>query len=318
MDAVHRLLPSVEVTEYCLTSPPARAAWTLFLDLDNDPGDDSPCWSAKVRRDLLQLPAATRDSWLRLLRVAPKVPHGKWQVESARGIKSVGETAFRTQAVAWLKTLAERPSHLEFAGCLLLQLLLELTRYPLEPHWAGDRSRRFWRLLAPRYAVRVRSPSIPRACIDGFPLQDFPAQTAVQAALDAELPIDKNDPEAALKRLRNGDDALLEEALRYRIAWVEANTPPFNAQPSESWVRMPGHTAFLKSVHSVLLNTAADLDEEAIVAALGQGTIAAFARAAAYTKDHGYRPAIVAAVRQLHDGLQVTVADQTARKHVGW
>lgn len=315
---VHRLLPSIEVTPYCLLHPPALAAWTLFLDLDHDAGDDSTCWSATVRRDLLQMPADKRDRWLRFFKVAPKVPHGKWQFESGRAIKALGETACHTQAEAWLKLLAEQPSHLEFAGCLLLQLLLELTHYPLEPQWADARSRQFWRLLAPRYKVRARSTAIPKTCIDGFPLQDFPKQTTIQAAIDAEMRIDKNDPHAVLKRLRTGDDALLGEALRNRIAWVEANTPPFDGQPNEQWVRMFGYATCLKAVHSALLNTATGLGEEAIAAALGQGTMAAFERAAAYTREHGYRPAIVAAVRKMHETLHGTVAGQSARKHVGW
>jgi hypothetical protein len=71
-------------------------------------------------------------------------------------------------------------------------------------------------------------------------------------------------------------------------------------------------------VHSALLLAAANLDEDAIAAALGQGGFAAFERAAAFTKQHGYRPAIVAAVRKFHETLHGTVADQTARKHVGW
>jgi hypothetical protein len=131
------------------------------------------------------------------------------------------------------------------------------------------------------------------------------------------------DVEAALRHLQpdGGLETQIELALRQRIEWLDAHMPPQfdkNGQPSMEWAEVFQRRTQVNRIHAHLIRAGVPLDISSIVELLGQGGFAAFERAAAFTKEHGYHLEIVNAVRKFEKTLYGSIADQTMRRHVSW
>jgi hypothetical protein len=133
-----------------------------------------------------------------------------------------------------------------------------------------------------------------------------------------------------LAPVRRATDARLEQKIREALERIgredwESRLTSWSAlleQPGPSALERPGQI-MLRLVVEIRRVAASPeprlgVDKQEFLKLLAEGRYAGFEQAVEYTKQHGYRPEIVEAVRDYHATLHGSVTDQARRQHVGW
>jgi hypothetical protein len=223
-EALHKMLRELAPTAQNYRTSSRELAWMLFLD-DDDSDDGDPCWSAFARREISSLKPAQRKKWIRLLNLAPvndKRPSESWEERLRKAVATIGSEDLGSHLLVWrgLFTSPE-PVWLEFAGAVLLRLLIEMTALepsgeliaatsaPAQAQWEGTRSLELWKQLLPRYTdVMFQNPAC-RGAIVALAAQPYAAEApAVTSAMEELLKLGPVEPAAGIDGFElQGDQA---------------------------------------------------------------------------------------------------------------